>query len=243
MEEYDENNSNSKRFLTAYNNIDYSIRAKYNMNRSMGFSELIRKAVALNYVIRKYEDELIDYGRLRNAIIHNNEDFIIAEPHIKVVEKIEKIEKILTTPPNALTTVCRRDVLTAESTLTLREMIKLISSSGYSNIPVYRDKELIGVANGRKILQYLGNELLNKEDANELLDNQIIGDLLENMNDNLYYEVVPASITVEQALKLFQENNKLLVVLVTAKGGTRELPLGILTGSDVITMNKVLENS
>lgn len=243
MEEYDENNSNSKRFLTAYNNIDYSIRAKYNMNRSMGFSELIRKAVALNYVIRKYEDELIDFGRLRNAIIHNNEDYIIAEPHIKVVEKIEKIEKILTTPPNALTTVCRRDVLTAVNTLTLREMIKLISSSGYSNIPVYKDKELIGVANGKKILQYLGNELLTNEDANELLDNQNIGSLLENMNDNLYYEVVPASITVEQALRLFQENNKLLVVLVTAKGGTREPPLGILTGSDVITMNNVLENS
>ena len=57
----------------------------------MGFSDLIRKAASLNYTIRKYEDDLIDYGRLRNAIIHNSDDFVIAEPHDSVVENIEHI--------------------------------------------------------------------------------------------------------------------------------------------------------
>ena len=86
------NISNAKRFLDAFNNIDYTIKTRYGFNRAMGFSELVRKAVSLNYTIRKYEDDLIDYGRLRNAIIHNNnEDIVIAEPHISVVENIEHI--------------------------------------------------------------------------------------------------------------------------------------------------------
>ena len=73
--------SNAQRFLQSYNNIDYTIRTRYNLNRSMGFSELIRRSVALNYIVRKYEDDLIDFGRLRNAIVHGNEDYIMAEPH------------------------------------------------------------------------------------------------------------------------------------------------------------------
>lgn len=82
--------SNAMRFLSAFNNIDYTIKTRYNMNRSMGFSEAVRKAVAFNYTVRKYEDDLISYGRLRNAIVHDNGDFVIAEPHTDVVEKIEK---------------------------------------------------------------------------------------------------------------------------------------------------------
>ena len=39
---------------------------------------------------------MIDYGRLRNAIIHHSrEDMIIAEPHEDIVQKFEKIEELI----------------------------------------------------------------------------------------------------------------------------------------------------
>ena len=38
-------NSNAKRFLDAYNDIDYALKTRYGMNRAMGFSDLIRKTV------------------------------------------------------------------------------------------------------------------------------------------------------------------------------------------------------
>ena len=63
--------SNATRFIAAYNQIDYSLRAIYGFKRSMSFSDVIRRSVVLNSVVRKYEDDLIDFGRLRNAIIHN----------------------------------------------------------------------------------------------------------------------------------------------------------------------------
>ena len=104
--EKEKKESNAKRFIDAYNNIDYALKTRYGLNRAMGFSDLIRKAVVINYIVRRYEDDLIDYGRLRNAIVHSNsEDFIIAEPHTSVVENIEHIEKLLTTPPLALESV------------------------------------------------------------------------------------------------------------------------------------------
>jgi len=62
--------TNSERFISAYNSIDHSLRAIYGFKRSISFADLVRKAVTLNSVVRKYEDELIDYGRLRNSIVH-----------------------------------------------------------------------------------------------------------------------------------------------------------------------------
>ena len=86
--------SNAVRFIDAYNKIDYQLRIQYNFKRSMSFSDMIRKAVVMNHIVRKYEDDLIDFGRLRNAIIHkSNDKFLIAEPHTDVVEKLEKITK------------------------------------------------------------------------------------------------------------------------------------------------------
>ncbi len=235
--------TNSMRFLSAFNNIDYAIKIRYNMNRSMGFSEAVRKAVAFNFTIRKYEDDLISYGRLRNSIVHDNGEYVIAEPHIEVVEKIEKIERLLTTPPRALEVVARRDVLSVHSSKSMREVIMLIASSSYSNIPVFNDdNEIIGIANGQKILDSFGKFLLSggKEDA--FLDSVKIEDMLSKTENNNYYAFANKDITVEQALSLFHQNSKLLAVLVTENGGAREKPLGIMTGSDVLKMNKILEN-
>ena len=235
--------SNARRFIQSYNNIDYTIRTRYNLNRSMGFSELIRKSVALNYIVRKYEDDLIDFGRLRNAIVHGNEDYIMAEPHIDVVEQIEKIERLLTAPPKALELVCRRDVLTISSDQSMKEAIMLIASSSYSNIPAYNDKgEIIGIANGQKILDSFGKHLLSGGKADSFLNNVKIEDMLSKIENSNYYIFANKDLTVEEALEFFHDNSKLLAILVTKNGGAKEKPLGIITGSDVIKMNTILEN-
>lgn len=235
--------TNAMRFLSAFNNIDYAVKTRYNMNRSMGFSEAIRKAVAFNFIIRKYEDDLISYGRLRNAIVHDNGEYVIAEPHIEVVEKIEKIERLLTTPPRALEVVARRDVLSVHSSKSMREVIMLVASSSYSNIPVFNDEnEIIGIANGQKILDSFGKFLLSGGNESAFLDSVKIEDMLSKIENSNYYAFANKDITVEQALSLFHQNSKLLAVLVTENGGAKEKPLGIMTGSDVLKMNKILEN-
>ena len=235
--------SNAKRFLDAYNNIDYALKTRYNFNRSMGFSDLIRKSVVLNYVVRKYEDELIDYGRLRNAIIHNNnEDYVIAEPHDIVVEEIEHIEKLLTTPPKALESVGRRDVLTTSSDKSMREVIELMASSNYSNIPVYKNNQLIGVANGQKIINSMGQFMLTGGKCSSFLDNVQIEDMLSSLQDSNYYTVKQADCTIEEALAEFNNNHKLLAILFTKHGQTNEMPLGIMTGANVVEAQKIIEN-
>ena len=66
--------------------------------------------------------------------------------------------------------------------------------------------------------------------------------MLSKLENSNYYAFANKEVTVEQALALFHQNSKLLAVLVTENGGAKEKPLGIMTGSDVLKMNKILEN-
>lgn len=232
----------ARRFINAYNEIDYALRTQYNLKRSMSFSDLIRKAVLVNHIVRKYEDELIDYGRLRNAIIHrSNDNFIIAEPHEEVVEEIEKIARLITTPPTALS-ICKEDVLTVDHDVTLENVLKIMAEYSFSNLPVYDNGALIGIANGQKILENIGKELLDENNILDYLNNTKIEDVLQNDSPYKQYEVLSSKATIEQVLDLYYKNRKLLAVLITKDGSMNEPPLGILTTTNVMEMNNIIEN-
>lgn len=234
---------NSTRFLKAYNALDYALRTQYNFKRSMAFSDVIRRSVVLNSVVRKYEDLLVDYGRLRNAIIHSgNETEVIAEPHLNVVEKMEKIASLVCTPPKVLDTVCKKDVLCISANDTVEKAIMTISRSGFSNLPVYETGELIGVANGQKLVDNLGKVLSNDKSLDEYVKNTTIKEVISLNIGDLYYKIENESLTLEKALDIFYHNRKILVILITKKGLRTDKPLGIVSVADIMDINNILEN-
>lgn len=235
-------NSNAMRFITAYNTIDNALRSIYNFKRSMTYADMIRRASNLNYVVRKYEDKLIDYGRLRNAIVHSSfEDIIIAEPHIDVLEEFEKIASLLSTPPKAISTIATRDVMTLQASTSVREVLKLMAKRGYKNIPIYEDDVLIGIANAGKLAETLGSTLILGENLQEFVDKTPIREILLQAVDENYYVITNSKVTIEQIMELFNTNRKLLVILITQNGNNLDKPLGIITVGDVVDMNKILD--
>lgn len=238
-----ENLSNAKRFVMAYNIVDQSLRQRHNIRRSLSFSDMIRKTVVVDYVVRQYEDKLIDYGRLRNAIIHNSsEDFLIAEPHTDVVEEFEKIASLVSAPPKVIDTVCTKDVLTVEHQTSLFDVIKLIYSSTYSNIPVYKKGGVIGVVNGQKVLDYIGKKLIEGVDLEPFLKSTTVETFINDLDiDTKYFEVCDVDLTVEEALNMFYQNRKLLMIILVKDGLLQNAPVGILTPTDIMDLNKVIE--
>ena len=236
--------SNAQRFITAYNTIDYALRTQYGFKQGMSFSEVIRKCVTLDSVVRKYEDILVDYGRLRNAIIHRSkQDYVIAEPHTEVVEEFERIAKLITTPPTVLDTVCKGTVTSVQENLVIKDVIQIISQTGFSNIPVSRNGEIIGVANGQRIINELGKAIANGENLEDFTTRTTIGQLTKHEKSvDPHFVVADKNLTIEQALNLFYTNRKLLVILITKNGNFDEMPIGIVTVADIMDMNKILEN-
>lgn len=235
--------SNSVRFINAFNQIDYALRVQHNFKRSMSFSDMIRKASSINHIVRKYDDDLIDFGRLRNAIVHSaNPDITIAEPHEDITNKIERIAKIIKTPPKVIDVLTEKDVLTVNYDVSIKDVIKKMSSSKFSNIPVYKDGALIGVANGQKILNIFGEYLLTNSDSESFLSERTIEEIALSPNQIPYYEVLKCDATIDQVLSMFLDNRKLLVIILTKTGTMNEPPLGIITSSDFMELNKILEN-
>ena len=101
---------------------------------------------------------------------------------------------------------------------------------------------LIGVANGQKILDVLGKKIYEKRDIMEYMKNTTIEEVLKEFSNENYYTIASENITLDKVLNLFTENRKLLVVLITKTGTLLEPPVGIITISDIMDINKILDN-
>ena len=149
-----EQRTNAERFIAAYNRLDKTIRDIYNFKPALTFSDVIRKATEVNYVIKKFEDDLIDYGRLRNSIVHRSSDQTIAEPHDEVVEKMEQIVRLVTTPPQAMHSIVNRSVFIADGEVSFKSILIEMQKNGYSNVPIYLGETLVGVLNRKMIASF-----------------------------------------------------------------------------------------
>ena len=81
---------NAAEFIDSYNKIDAQLREMYGFKPAQSFTDVVRRSAEKNTVVRRYENELADYARLRNAIVHQSTDGrIIAVPCDDVVENID----------------------------------------------------------------------------------------------------------------------------------------------------------
>lgn len=234
-------NSKAFRFISAYNIIDGTLRSLYDFKRSMNFADMIHRSASLNHTVRKYEDTIIDYGRLRNSIVHSSSDEIIAEPSDKAVDEFEKIARLISTPPKALQTIASREVVCVGTDESIKDVIKVMSKYGYKSVPVYKDGLLVGVANSGRVLEEIGNVINRGEDIDDYINSHSIGQLIEKHLMENYYAVIHADASIEEVLELFWKNRKMLAVLLTPTGNYMEKPMGIITIADIMDMNKILD--
>ena len=235
--------SRARRFINCYNSIDQALRTQLDMSKSISYTEAIRKASRTNGIVKKYEDDLIDYGRLRNAIVHSADSTqVIAEPNEDVVQQFEKICSLICSPPLAVDTVCNKNFASLDSHVILKDVIEYIYQSGYSSIPIYRDNMLIGVANATKITRLLGKKIYQKYDINEYIEKTTIETALKDLVEDNYYTITNEKTTLDKILTLFAENRKLLLIVITKSGSLLERPIGIVTAGDIMEINKILDN-
>lgn len=233
--------SNAQRFIAAYNRLDKGMREIYNIKPAVNFSDCVRKVASVNSVIKKYEDDIIEYGRLRNAIVHNNSDETIAEPNTNVVEKFESIARLICTPPRVMDTVANRSVYSVDASAPLSEVLRQMFKTGYSVVPVYNGGKLEGVVNRKLIVEALGAGIDAGVDLDDL-SSLPVGEAVDLSQSNHTFEVVSSSITIDGVLYLFQQNRKLSVVIITKNGNYNEQPLGVVVTSDTIDMQAILDN-
>jgi predicted transcriptional regulator len=236
-------NTLAERFVNAYNQLDHSLRTQYNFKTNISFSDLIRRCATLNQVIRAYEDDLIDLARLRNAIIHSRSEQVIAEPHEDIVALIEKVSRIISTPPLVADAIKSVNVSSISSESILKDYIILSSTRGHSNIPVYKREMLIGVMQRHTFLEILGRNLADGKvhSIDKYVNETTLETYLRDNNTTTHhFTIVSNNATIEQVIELFS-NRKLSAVIITDDGTSGGKLLGIVTTADIVDLMQILE--
>ena len=232
--------SRGLRFLNAYNLLDHSLRVQYNFKTNISFSDLIRRCASLNQVIRSYEDSLIELARLRNAIVHSRGDRLIAEPHEEVVAEIEKIARIISTPPLVVDVIKSTKVDTIQHTATVKDFLIRANDVGHSNIPAYKDQKLIGVMSRFVLTEHMGKVLKDGRNIEKFLSETTIENYLREFPNNNHFVIASAKVTIEDTLAFFT-NKKLISVIITSDGTADGKLMGIVVSADIMDLMKVLE--
>lgn len=235
------NKSLGARFLDAYNAIDKALRAQYNYKTTISFSDLIRRCADLNHVVRGHENDLINFARLRNAIVHSSDNNkVIAEPHLDVVNLMEKIAALITTPPLVIELLRLRPVTIIDATRNLYDLIKETGKTGHGMIPAYKGTNLVGIVRWRKLIEDMAG-ILDTHDLDDFFRKTTIEDYLRMYPQSGHFTIVNKSVTIEQVLTIFNNNRKIAAVLITENGTANEPPICFLTNADIIDLVKIIE--
>lgn len=226
---------NSERFIVAYNRIDKALLKMTNLASHMSFSRKIDKAKEMNALIRQYEDDLREFGSLRNVIIHNRTgyQYAIAEPHDEVVELIELIESKLSNPVT-VDELFQRNVHTLQAKETLAEGLKVIKANKFNQLPIYEKKRFIGLVTANGIMNWLADQQAECISAM----NSTLYDVYNREKRKKTYRFVKSTMSVYEAEEFFKKSitsgRRLEALLITEQGGKDEKLLGIITPLDLL---------
>jgi predicted transcriptional regulator len=226
-----------ERFEVAYNRVDGVLRnwVKYYDKR---FTVLVREGAKKHHLIKIYSDELEQYGRLRNAIVHEKRELgtYIAEPHLNVVERFEKIASIFTQPNYALT-IATKKVIWFDSEISIISVIKAIKQHGYSQYPIYNGTTFAGLLTTGDIVKWMANYTVNNiVDLSEVK----VMDILAGVEHHPV-EFAEKSLDIFEVEDIFENAHKdktdLEAVIITENGKEDETPLGLITAWDLIEID------
>lgn len=227
---------NSDKYIVAFNQIEKYLKNKKGANNQSSFTHLVNEASKDDPILRKHKTDLLQFANLRNAIIHEriDKDFIIAEPHDDIVEKIISINEEIQNPEKVFPKFSN-DVKTFETSDSLADVLKIIKELNYSQFPIYQDGHFIGLLTANGIANWLAQNI--EEDIVSITETTIkeVQDFDELQNN---YKFVSRNLTIYEAELIFKEPTKngvrLEALLITHSGKTNQSLIGIISAWDVL---------
>ncbi|WP_121663762.1 CBS domain-containing protein [Metabacillus litoralis] len=227
----------SERFEVAYNKIDEILKKRVK-HYDKRFTVLLREGAKQHRLIKAYSEELEQYGRLRNAIVHEKRELgtYIAEPHHDVVERIERIAEVFTKPNYALT-IATKSVISFQYEDKITTVIQAIKEHNYSQYPVYKNKNFIGLLTTGDIVKWMASYTVNH--IVDLADVKVMDILIDTLQHPI--EFANKSIDIFEVEEIYEIAHKkktdLEAVIITENGMIDEKPLGLITAWDLIEID------
>ncbi|MCM3570356.1 CBS domain-containing protein [Neobacillus mesonae] len=227
----------SERFEVAYNQVHEALREIVKINDDR-FIVLVKVGAKKYQVIETFKKDLVQYARLRNAIVHEKMEvgFYIAEPNAKVVYHLEKMADILSRPNNGLS-IASKNVISFQDDDRISNVITSIKNHGYSKFPIYKSGKCIGLLTSSSIVKWMAQNMINS--SVNLADIRV-SDIMK-FEKNHPIKFVSKEINIFELENIFEKSHKnkrkLECVIISENGGPEEIPLGIVTPWDLIEID------
>ncbi|PYE36603.1 CBS domain-containing protein [Psychrobacter fozii] len=228
--------NNSEKFLETYNNLDQYLKKEIRADDYVSYANKVKNSK--NTVVNKFKDELLSFGTLRNAIVHNPkiDNKAIAEPHDRTVERFNEIYEIINNPKKVIPTF-QFDVLGANKDDYINDILKQMKQKSFSQFPVLDSNEaIIELINNNTISRWLASEI--DENGMIIVDGVTVENLIPEIEFKRNYKFISRDTSIYKAYDLFlnhinEKERNLDVLFITHNGKETEKLLGLITISDL----------
>lgn len=227
---------NSSRFLNAFKQLDRFFSEQLHGNlRSNHFYEKVDAWYDMGYLSRKQFYDLLQFSKLRNAIVHEYmNDMAIAEPSSAAVKRIERL-KIEICRPKKLHELFEKPVFTADVDDCIGDIMSLFWKHKISQIPIIESDRIVNVLNTNTIFWWIAAtkpDNIPKSKIREILNYSLL-------QDN--FEVLSQKANLPDAVRLFRQSYSRVnrgwfmdAILITAEGKPQIPIMGIIVLEDLV---------
>lgn len=234
--------ANSDIFLEHFNAIERRLRDMTRLGRDSRFYVLVDAASRDDHVVRRFHDDLKEFGDLRNAIVHERRGGqTIAEPNDWAVARIAAIAEQILRPPRVTPHFIGQICILSDAD-PIAEAVTAMHTNAFSQLPIYRDGAFQGLLTANTVARWLGANV--GEDLVSLSETTI-GQVLAHTEDRDHVDFVARDTTLADVLERFLAHEKLgkrlEAILITHDGRPAAKPLGIIVTYDLAKISRLLE--
>jgi hypothetical protein len=225
---------NASRFVQAFNQIERHLRQLTGRDANCRFPDLVRTASEKNSVVLQYKDELLQNGRLRNAIVHEQgtESIYMADPREPACARIEELRDRILCPKKLRSISPYAPLRIFHSTNPLSQALAYMKANEFSQVIALN-------AGSYVILSTEGiAHWLESKDELVMLSQITLGEIIQfEPKDTCRY--LKADDTIERALQVFTTDlgKRVFSILATETGLPSEEPITIITPWDFVAGN------
>jgi len=222
---------NASRFVHAFNQIERHLRQLTGRDANCRFPELVRAASENNAVVLRYKDELLQNGRLRNAIVHEQgtDSIYMADPRAAACSRIEELRDRVLCPKKLRSISPHVPLRIFHSTNSLSQVLGYMKGNDFSQVIILNSGSYAILST-----EGIAHWLESKENM-VMLPEILLGEIAHFEPEGTC-RYLRADDTIERALEVFTKDlgRRVFSILATETGLAAEEPITIITPWDFV---------
>ncbi|HZH94091.1 MAG TPA: CBS domain-containing protein [Tissierellaceae bacterium] len=193
--------TNYNEFMSEFNRIEDFLKDLVNAKYNMPFYKLLEEAMKRDKLVKQFYQELRTMSDLRNIIAHGDPNDPVALPSKSTLNRIRFIEDQFTNPLKIID-VFKKSVDAFDATDSLEEVLSEIDKYHYSQFPVVKSGEFIGLITENGITNWLASSVKND---NISIKNTTVQDVILGDEESDSYSFMLTSDTLYDVIDKFEE--------------------------------------